>query len=357
MNIEVKKDLWTYLTEAKKPILMYGMGNGADKILRVCEKYNIEVADFFASDGFVRGHSFHGKVVLSYSEAKEKYRDFIVLLSFASSLPDVIDNIKRIASEVELYAPDVPVFGDNLFNMDFFKAHQADFEKAYSLLDDDRSKEVYKNIINYKLSGDIRYLFLADDSEDEVTKELVKPCEIKSYADLGAYNGDTIKRLMEYTDGLEQIIAFEPDRRNFKKLSDFAESIKSPKISAYKLGAWSKEDRLFFDASGNRNANLSTSGGAKLTEVEVNSLDNIAKGLVIDYIKYDVEGAEYEALMGSKEIIKEQIPTLLISVYHRSEDMFKIPLLVKALCPQYKLYFRKLRYIPAWDLNLYAMKG
>ena len=83
------KDLWNYLkSQKKKSIVMYGMGNGADKILDVCDSYGITVCDFFASDGFVRGHAFHGKVVLSYSEIKEKYGadNIIVLLSFASSL-------------------------------------------------------------------------------------------------------------------------------------------------------------------------------------------------------------------------------------------------------------------------------
>ena len=65
MYPEIKKDLWQYLAESDKPIVMYGMGNGADKILSVCEAKGIEIKDFFASDGFVRGHSFHGKKVLS----------------------------------------------------------------------------------------------------------------------------------------------------------------------------------------------------------------------------------------------------------------------------------------------------
>ena len=94
-----KLDLWQYLSQTPKKIVMYGMGNGADKILSVCEKYGIEICDFFASDGFVRGHSFHGKRVLSFSEATQKYgkENMIVLLSFASSLPDVIENFKRIS--------------------------------------------------------------------------------------------------------------------------------------------------------------------------------------------------------------------------------------------------------------------
>ena len=42
-RFENKKDLWSYLTQANKTIVMYGMGNGADKILNVCQKYNIEI--------------------------------------------------------------------------------------------------------------------------------------------------------------------------------------------------------------------------------------------------------------------------------------------------------------------------
>ena len=75
--------LWESLKNADKPILLYGMGNGADMIIKVLESYGIDYEDTFASDGFVRGHSFHGKRVLSFSEAKEKYGDFIIIVTFA----------------------------------------------------------------------------------------------------------------------------------------------------------------------------------------------------------------------------------------------------------------------------------
>ena len=54
----------------------------ADKIIGVCTRYGIEISDFFASDGFVRGQLFHGKTVLSFSQIKEKYgKDFIELIN------------------------------------------------------------------------------------------------------------------------------------------------------------------------------------------------------------------------------------------------------------------------------------
>ena len=78
------EDLWSKLKKTNKPILLYGMGDGAEKIITVLEKKEIEYKDIFASDGFVRGHSFRGKRVKSFSEIKEQYEDFIILLSFAS---------------------------------------------------------------------------------------------------------------------------------------------------------------------------------------------------------------------------------------------------------------------------------
>ena len=100
MNLKTELDLWDKLANTKKPIVLYGMGNGADKILRVCEDYGIAVSDFFASDGFVRGQSFHGKTVLSYAAVREKYGDgnFIVLVSFATRLTEVMEQIRQIAA-------------------------------------------------------------------------------------------------------------------------------------------------------------------------------------------------------------------------------------------------------------------
>ena len=151
-------DLWQHLqalSRAGRPILLYGMGNGADKILTVCDSYGIPVADFFASDGFVRGHSFHGKVVLSFSQACEKYgaENMVVLLSFASSRPEVLETIQRVAETCELYVPDVPVCGTELFNAAFFEAHESEIAAARELFADEESKRVYDGILRYKLSG------------------------------------------------------------------------------------------------------------------------------------------------------------------------------------------------------------
>ena len=124
-------DVWKVLKNTQKPVVVYGMGNGADKLISRLDEYGVEVSDFFASDGFVRGHSFHGKRVLSFSEIKEKYEDFVILVSFASKLKDVVEKIYSLKEQYELYVPDMPVVGNIYFDSEFYNKNYIDFFIIY----------------------------------------------------------------------------------------------------------------------------------------------------------------------------------------------------------------------------------
>lgn len=58
----------------------------------------------------------------------------------------------------------------------------------------------------------------------------------------------------------------------------------------------------------------------------------------LDYIKLDIEGSELEALQGSLETIKIFKPKLAVSIYHKPNDLFEIPLFIRKTFPFYKLY-------------------
>ena len=349
-------DAWTELKNSSLPILIYGMGNGADKIIKVFERYGIEYQDVFASDGFVRGHSYRGKTVISYSQAKEKYaQGFDVVVSFGSKLPDVIEKIYSLERDHRVYALDVPVCGELLFNEDFFNKHEKELFDARELFFDEKSKQVFDDIVKFKLSGKLCYLKSSATNEAEADSLL--QCEkYKIYADLGAYNGDTIKKYTALCPNINKIYAFEPDTRNFRKLSAFCEGIDQIEFVLLNNPACEANKSIEFSVSGNRNS--SGAGGSSFEHkkiiIEGKALDLVAEHA--DFIKYDVEGLEYDALMGSKRIIENYSPDLLVSMYHKSEDMYILPLLVHSLNPTYKLYLRRLPYIPAWDLNLYAIK-
>ena len=360
-------DLWTYLAATTKSIVLYGMGNGADKILSVCEEKGIAVCDFFASDGFVRGQIFHGKRVLSWSEVKEKYGvdRVIVLLSFGSSRSEVIEAICKVASEAELYAPDVPAFGDGVIDGAFLEAHVEEIKEARALLADEESRRIYDLVWEYKRTGRIDPLLQAVSDPGAVMRELVCPKNIRVSVDLGAYTGDTVRELLDAPQSaLERVYAFEPDARNYKKLSAYAASETRAEVRAFSYGAWSSRQTLTFDGSGNRNASVGTNRSQSLDArafkaivVEGEALDAVVGEDTVDYIKYDVEGSEQEAILGSVKTIEREMPTLLVSLYHRNEDLFALPLLIRELFPGYRgFYLRRMAGVPAWDLNLYVKK-
>ena len=146
-----KSDLWDRLASEDKPIIVYGMGNGADKLIHRLGEYGVEISDFFASDGFVRGHSFHGKRVKSFSEIKEKYTDFVILLSFATNRDEVLDQLMTINNSYEMYIPDMPVALENeYFDRDFYNCHYSEIITAYNSLSDEYSRNCFAAIVNYK---------------------------------------------------------------------------------------------------------------------------------------------------------------------------------------------------------------
>ncbi|MBR5616462.1 MAG: FkbM family methyltransferase, partial [Clostridia bacterium] len=331
-------DLWQTLAETKKTVVMYGMGNGADKILAVCERYGIEVKEFFASDDFVRGQQFHGKTVRRFSDVCEQYgaENLIVLVSFASSLPDVMDNIARVASVCETYIPDVPVKGDTLFCEAYEREHKAELDAACDALADERSREVFRGVVEFRRTGRLDILLATQDDRESVMRELLHLEDYKVAIDAGAYDGDTARELIELCPQIERIYAFEPDRRNFRKLSAYAEG--EARVLPVNAAVWNQKTTLIFEDSGNRNAGVDTEGQARRTiEVAALPIDAVCEDERIDYIKYDVEGSEREAIEGSARIIREQKPDLLISLYHRTEDLHELILQVKSLCPEYRL--------------------
>lgn len=343
-----EKNVWDNLKSDGKPVVLYGMGLGAEKIMDTLAVYGIEVSDIFASDEFVRGHSFRGFKVLRYSEICEKYKDFNVVLCFASRLDSVIGRIAEINSEHTVYAPDVPVAGGGLFSREFISDNEDKFDFVYNRLADDESKRVYIDILNFKVSGKIGYLLSSFADKDKIYSEILKLTDREAIIDLGAYDGDTIREFCDATDGkYNSITALEPDAKNYKKLIKNTDGM--PDITCLNMGAWDKQDTLIFSTKAGRNSKLSGEG----VSVKVTDIDSL--GIPASFIKMDIEGSELKAICGMEKTIKKYRPKLYICAYHRNEDLFSLPIKVLEFDESYKIYFRHSKYIPAWESNFYCV--
>ena len=350
LNLFVKREetLFEVLKRETKPIIIYGMGNGADKIIDLCEERNIKIQDIFASDEYVRGHSFRGFKVKKYSEICELYPNAIILLAFAVFKDDLMQKIESIAQRYTLLVPDVPLFGAGLFDYDFLTANIENIKKAYDLLADEKSQHVLLDVINFRLTGDYKILRRCETDRDELFSNIIKLGKDEHYIDLGAYDGDTIKEFLENTAGeYQSITAFEPDKKNMKKLTKAFGEYENCRLLPY--ASWSDDCEMCFSGNGGRMSCFDEKGDVILAR----SVDNVCDKAT--YIKMDVEGAEYETLMGCRRIIKENTPSLSVSAYHRVGDIFTLPILINSLSAEYKVYLRHHTYLPSWETNVYAV--
>ena len=165
-------------------------------------------------------------------------------------------------------------------------------------------------------------------------------------ADLGANIGlhSVILGKLNY-----QVRAYEPDPDHVKQFKKNIKINKLKKIKLIEKAVDIKEGSVIFNkilnnttASFIGNAKLKTSGVVKKFIVRTENIKNILKWAQI--IKMDIEGSEYDALLGGIKIIHDIRPGLAISVYHKPSDLWELPLLIDSWNLGYDLYLRSHQY-------------
>jgi FkbM family methyltransferase len=184
--------------------------------------------------------------------------------------------------------------------------------------------------------------------------DLVRPSDNEVFVDCGAFTGDTIEAFMAARGGrFERIVAIEPDavsRRALQtRIDDWSQAGIGP-IRVEPVAAGSRRGTLRFETTGTAGSSV----GAGTDTVDVAPLDEILADCRPTYIKFDVEGAEHDALLGASGAIRANMPVLAVCLYHRPEDLWDLPLLIRSLGPDYLLFLR--RYSDErWETVCYAV--
>lgn len=242
---------------------------------------------------------------------------------------------------------------------------QQEFEKntiieTYDLMMDEKSKENYVEILANRLAPELRYKDYKEifTPTDYFNQEIFKISNQEKLVDCGAFDGDTIRSLIEVAGDFEAVYSFEIDDTNYKNLTDWVNSLSEDirkKIKCFHCGVWNKKDILQYGNEEKSNAeSFSILKSNNMHQVIVNKLDDILKDKEITFIKMDIEGSELKALEGSEQIIKEQKPKLAICLYHKIGDFWKIPRYLKMLVPEYQFGIRHHYQYGFYGTVLYA---
>lgn len=173
------------------------------------------------------------------------------------------------------------------------------------------------------------------------------------FVDAGCFDLGTSLKLREYCPRVK-VYAFEPDPESYKRCLERKEATNFETAQILPFGTWGERKKLHFSAANDEGSHICETDAGD-DDISVIPIDEaIAEGDRVTFIKMDVEGAELESLKGAEKTIRRDKPKLAICIYHKPEDMWTIPLYIKELVPEYKLYIRH-HSSAVYDTVLYAV--
>jgi FkbM family methyltransferase len=221
-------------------------------------------------------------------------------------------------------------------------SHQADAVlKAAAIWSDDRSSQEYLRQVSWRMCGSWTFDRSRDDESyfPDGMFELI-PDEV--FIDCGAFDGDTLRAYLSRAQrGFRRFVAIEPDETTFARLSAFVAGL-SPemqcKISVQHCAVGAERTMIPFQATGELSSKSAQGGTSLIRCVPISELAD--PSVPVTFIKMDIEGAEYDALKGARPTIERDRPVLAVCVYHNQHDLWQLPLFMKAMVPDYRMYLR-----------------
>ncbi len=210
------------------------------------------------------------------------------------------------------------------------------YRNAYRLLEDEFSRKVFlARMKKVYLMGDISEV--VSPYTEEYFDENVILTDEEVFIDCGGFDGDTAVKFIERCGGkYRDIIIFEPE---LCKKAAIEKNMSGYPYTLYQAGVWSEKTKLYFDAQETVGSHVSEIESDYM--IDVMALDETVYDKKPTFIKMDIEGSEQEALRGCKRIIRDFRPKLAVCVYHRPDDLYEIPALIKDMNPKYRLYLRQ----------------
>lgn len=231
-------------------------------------------------------------------------------------------------------------------------------------MEDDISKITYADMILTRMGRKVQNQELIFHNQYFEINEFTQRDAFEVFVDCGAYVGDTIEQYLTVKSGVfGKIYAFEPDEINCNALKYRVERLKKEwaieddRIEIIKGGIGEKKTHLQMRAIQNGNDRLGT--GFLLESENIDSgtdifaIDDYFSEIPISFLKADIESFEESMIRGGKNIIKRDKPKIAVCIYHNASDMYRIPLLIKEINPNYRLSVRQ-HYFGMCETVLYA---
>ncbi len=220
-------------------------------------------------------------------------------------------------------------------------SHQHEIEEVYTYLSDEKSRDVFSSIVMFRLMDDSLTVPTEPQDNQYFETELVPMGRDEVFVDCGAFDGISLRTFLDRSHGcFEGYHGIEPDKANFTRLSAYAGTLPigwQSRLHLYNAAAYSHHDGVTLYRLGGPGSFVSDHGNESVDTV---MLDELLQDQPVSYIKMNIEGSELAALKGAEQILRSRNPKLAIAGYHRTEDLWAIPLQIVRCRPNCRLMLR-----------------
>lgn len=133
-----------------------------------------------------------------------------------------------------------------------------------------------------------------------------------------------------------EVYSFELDRKNYEHACHIAHE---SGFVLENMGLGEREEEVSYVVN-NAGSWIDARGNASSKAIDIDTYVKRNQLPQVDFIKFDIEGAELAALRGAKKTIYQYKPKLAISIYHKPEDMYTLIRYIKSIRPDYEIAFR-----------------
>ena len=343
-------------------ILLYGAGRyGAEMLQLVCRsdlnRGGPQTILFLDDTPEKQGTVWCDVPVVSLAEGLRLHPNgLIILCADERNHPLLLKNLNRLRiPQDQILIPEVAFWNPEL-DPAYLSGHETELSSVANLLADRLSLEVFHAVVRYRMYHDTRPLQKLADPIGQRYFDPAITAQIPEgiYFDCGSYNGDTLEAFLRATKGENRkSICCEPVSKNYKELCRTAERLDIKNAMLYEKAVWSQAGiSMHFQEVSAISGVLSAEGSLK---IETTTVDQIAGTEKVGFLKIEVNGTEFDALLGGTGVIGRDHPLIAVSVYHNTADLIRIPLLLKCLCPDYRLYLRYYGLKSLTDIVCYAV--
>ncbi len=174
--------------------------------------------------------------------------------------------------------------------------------------------------------------------EQYLLKGICEPEKGDIVISVGAFYGETSIWFSKMVGTTGMVYAFEAVAKNAWVADCNCKRNKIQNVIVENICLWSSCRKIFIQPQGAASC-VSYENSGILSEAITLDVYCCKNGIEkVDFIKMDIEGAEYEVLCGAEQTIKRNKPKLAICVYHSAEDFIIVPQKIKEFVPEYKLF-------------------